>query len=382
MSTALSLHIGLNSFDPNHYGEPGTLAGCENDARDMVKLAKSRKFSPVVPPLMTKKATAAAVIGAIRAAAKKLKSGDTFFITYSGHGSQVPDVNGDEPDKMDETWCLYDRMLVDDELAMLWAGFKAGVRIIMLSDSCHSGSVSRGKGPGAAAMEKPAKGQRYRFFPTEKAMKVYRQNQGIYDAVQFGTREGKALGIQASIVLVSGCRDNQLSLDGDRNGLFTETMLEVWNGAKFTGGYRRFRDQIAAFMPRSQQPVYSLIGTANPAFESEQPFSAAGSQVRPASLASPVRVRRSAVKSVESGSDFVLRELRATGFHNPNPGSDIRSWFKKIEEVDHKLGLPATRTDLFLAHYLNRFPGVPLGKSQLLKGTFPTPQALVDNAES
>ena len=41
---ALSLHIGLNEFDPGHYGEPGTLAGCENDARDMAELAKRQGF--------------------------------------------------------------------------------------------------------------------------------------------------------------------------------------------------------------------------------------------------------------------------------------------------------------------------------------------------
>ena len=42
----------------------------------------------------------------------------------------------------DETWCIYsDRQLVDDELYSLWAQFAAGVRIFVLSDSCHSGTV-------------------------------------------------------------------------------------------------------------------------------------------------------------------------------------------------------------------------------------------------
>ena len=35
MAKGISLNIGLNSVDPNHYGGwDGQLAGCENDAND------------------------------------------------------------------------------------------------------------------------------------------------------------------------------------------------------------------------------------------------------------------------------------------------------------------------------------------------------------
>ena len=94
--------------------------------------------------LLTAQATRSAVTHAISQAASKLKSGDIFFLTYSGHGGQVPDTNGDEPDsKKDETWVLYDGELVDDELHELYTTFDAGVRVVVLSDSCHSGSVTR-----------------------------------------------------------------------------------------------------------------------------------------------------------------------------------------------------------------------------------------------
>jgi hypothetical protein len=73
-----------------------------------------------------------------------LESGDFFWLTYSGHGGQVSDTNSDdETDEKDETWVLYDRQLVDLELYALWGEFKPGVRIFVLSDSCHSGSVTR-----------------------------------------------------------------------------------------------------------------------------------------------------------------------------------------------------------------------------------------------
>jgi len=86
-------------------------------------------------------ADATQVIAGLDQAAKDLATGDIFFLTYSGHGGQLPDKNGDEPDGQDETWCLYDGQLVDDELYAKWAKFKPGVRIFVLSDSCHSGSV-------------------------------------------------------------------------------------------------------------------------------------------------------------------------------------------------------------------------------------------------
>src|SRR6187397_378801 len=142
MAQGLSLHIGLNSVNPKHYaGWSGKLTACEADANDMASIAGSRKFAS--KKLLTKKATRSAVKSAIAAAAKKLKSGDIFFITYSGHGGQLPDQNGDEDDGLDETWCLYDGELVDDELFAAWANFRSGVRILVLSDSCHSGTVAR-----------------------------------------------------------------------------------------------------------------------------------------------------------------------------------------------------------------------------------------------
>ena len=153
---ALSLHLGLNAVDPTHYeGWGGELDACEFDAKDMAALAKSRKMKPTV--LLTKKATREGVLAALRAAAKTLKSGDLFFLTYSGHGGQVPDVTGEEDDKLDETWCLYDGELIDDELYLELGRFAKGVRVLVLSDSCHSGTVTRASRPrGRATIEDDA----------------------------------------------------------------------------------------------------------------------------------------------------------------------------------------------------------------------------------
>jgi hypothetical protein len=78
--------------------------------------------------------------------------------------------------------------------------------------------------------------------------------------------------VKASILLISGCQDNQFSLDGNRNGLFTETMKRVWRNGKFQGGYRKFRDTIAQRMPLEQTPNYFVVGRPDPFFEAQAPF--------------------------------------------------------------------------------------------------------------
>ncbi|WP_211320229.1 caspase family protein [Hymenobacter nivis] len=118
MATAISLHIGLNYVDPNHYsGWNGELNAAEYDANDMSLIAKYQGFQTYV--LLRSNATRQAVTSSILNAAQTLNQGDIFVISYSGHGGQLPDINGDEDDGLDETWCLYDGELVDDELSQL-----------------------------------------------------------------------------------------------------------------------------------------------------------------------------------------------------------------------------------------------------------------------
>lgn len=94
----------------------------------MAALAIGRGIEPTV--LLTKSATRAKVLAALRAAAKALVRDDFFFLSYSGHGGQVPDVSGEEDDKLDETWRLWDGQLIDDEPYLELGLFATGVRIL------------------------------------------------------------------------------------------------------------------------------------------------------------------------------------------------------------------------------------------------------------
>ena len=298
---ALALHIGLNLVDPKHYaGWSGPLAACEFDANDMAAIAKNQSMSPTV--LLTKSATRKAVLAALRIAAAKLRRGDYFFLSYSGHGGQVPDSSSapDEADKQDETWCLYDGQLIDDELYAELGRFAAGVRILVLSDSCHSGTVTR------APPVPPPPGMRSKLMPPEVGLRVYEQYQAFYDGLQSNVAEAARAGdsdrapadpdaalaavaalsaqtlqsgrvsalakkFRAAAILISGCQDNQTSLDGDHNGAFTGRLRQVWNNGKFSGNHSQFHATIKAGMPGSQTPNLFLLGDAS-GFVAQRPF--------------------------------------------------------------------------------------------------------------
>ncbi len=287
---ALSLHLGLNAVSASAYGGwTGPLAACEFDANDMASIAAQKGMKSTV--LLTRKATRANALAGMRAAADTLKSGDFFFLTYSGHGGQVPDVTGEEIDKKDETWCLFDGQLIDDELYAELGRFATGVRVLVLSDSCHSGTVTR---EVPQAMEFPAN-QRPKLMPEAVAMRTYREHQSFYDKLQRDV--AKAAGgdklvdpdtalahvavsgrlsaivkrFKARVILISGCQDNQTSMDGEHNGAFTEQLLKVWNNGAFSGNYASFHARIRARMPPSQSPNLFTLGTVG-RFLTQQPF--------------------------------------------------------------------------------------------------------------
>jgi metacaspase-1 len=270
MAKGYALCVGLNAVDKGHYGGwGGELVACESDASDMETVLASRGFQ--VRKLLTRAATRQAVLQAIAEAARKMDPGDIFALTNSSHGGQVPDKGSDEPDGLDETICMYDGQIVDDELYAALGAFKRGARVLVISDSCHSGSMTRAEPADAAAPGR--RPQAARGMPLEVQARTYYANRAFYDEIngrQAGQRPRDATA--ASILLISGCMDNQTSSDGPYNGLFTGTLLRVWNGGKFAGGYKKLWKQITRLMPREQSPNFFWATARDSAFEAQTPF--------------------------------------------------------------------------------------------------------------
>jgi hypothetical protein len=151
------------------------------------------------------------------------------------------------------------------------------VRIFVLSDSCHSGSVTKKIDDDvpdvvataeAAAKESP----RYRALPRDTMIATYRKNADLYDGIQDAVPSATKSDVGAAVLLISGCQDDQLSLDGFSNGRFTEELLSVWDKGAWKGSYPKFHEAIRSGMPDSQQPNYYPVGSPNPAFEEQDPL--------------------------------------------------------------------------------------------------------------
>jgi len=268
-----SLHIGLNNFDPAVYGQDGTLLACEADAASMRTVAIGRGFEPSV--LLTKAATVSSVLTELKELSQTLGDGDFLFLTYSGHGGQVEDASGDEPDRLDETWCLYDGHLVDDEIESALADFAVGVRIFVLSDSCHSGSVTRAAVEAAdrAIVKAADRTNRPKRLTLEESMRALEVTRDLVTSRLEQIAKRGPLEPQADLILISGCRDDQLSLDGTNNGAFTAALLDLWSDGAYAGSYNDLIEGLLAKLPHTQQPELLPNSAASRGFVREQVLS-------------------------------------------------------------------------------------------------------------
>jgi len=78
--------------------------------------------------------------------------------------------------------------------------------------------------------------------------------------------------VSATLLTFLGSQDHQLALEGFGNGLFTENLLEVWDGGAWKGGHRAFHEEIRSRMPDWQQPNYKVVGVKNDEFERQKPL--------------------------------------------------------------------------------------------------------------
>jgi len=275
MIQAKSLHIGLNFVDPNHYGGwDGKLNSCERDANDMQSIASSQGFATT--KILREEATRKNVLDYLAKASKEMRSGDILHISYAGHGGQVPDTSGEEVDGMDETWCLFDGQLLDDELKACWTKFQKGVRIFVVSDSCHSGTITRKNKPFMGTIYNPNPDHDTyavpRTIPSEMALTTYEDNKSFYQALGRSAKKN-GFGIKATVLLISACQDNQVAMGGLFNGRFTAALKNIWNGGNFRGSYHRFYKQIVQLLPPEQTPNLLTIGQENTNFVMKQrPF--------------------------------------------------------------------------------------------------------------
>ena len=143
-----ALCIGINDYPV----AGADLKGCVNDAKAWAAvLIDHFGFDPKnVTTLLDSQATKQHVLAAVDELLAGAQKGDVLVFTNSSHGTYVADRDGDES-RYDEAICPWDmkkNLIIDDELRQRFANIPDGVRLTVISDSCFSGSVTRGDMPG------------------------------------------------------------------------------------------------------------------------------------------------------------------------------------------------------------------------------------------
>ena len=147
-----ALCVGIN-FYKNY--PASTLHGCVNDANDMASILKTYlgfKDSDITI-LTDAQATKQNIMSNLQSMVASAKAGKLSYIVFSmsSHGTQVPDLNGDESDNVDEAFCPHDlaqagnqwdrnHVIVDDELHDLFVTLPSNVLLEVYLDTCHSGT--------------------------------------------------------------------------------------------------------------------------------------------------------------------------------------------------------------------------------------------------
>jgi metacaspase-1 len=253
MSKKLALCIGINDYP----GTDSDLSGCVNDANDWSAALTSRGFT------VTKLIDGAATGKAMRESIAKIigmgVGGDQIVIQYSGHGTFIPDNNGDESDGTDECLCPYDIVqngpITDDQLSELFAASARDVKIIFISDSCNSGTVARFAPitTPPASKENAPPAMKVKFLPPKAFLSKVES-----DKLGLGSRRSASPPGRNQALLISGCQDTEFSYDasfeGRPNGAFTFVALRELAKLPASATYQNWFAAIRKALPSQQYP--------------------------------------------------------------------------------------------------------------------------------
>ncbi|MBN1570584.1 MAG: caspase family protein [Acidobacteria bacterium] len=194
--------IGINDYRSSLIPD---LRGAINDI-EFISQMLSTKYGFLdknIRKIIDKDATRQGILSALDKLEKESGPEDVIYLHYSGHGSQVEDLNNDESDHLDETIVPHDGRtddiadITDDELGTILTRFQSP-NIIVLLDSCHAGTATR-----SIALST-------RSIPKDTRLDLYRK-------MSAGTRAVVPL-IAERHLLMSGAAANQRALDGPIEG--------------------------------------------------------------------------------------------------------------------------------------------------------------------
>lgn len=267
-----ALLIGINDYHPASSVRP--LRGCHNDVMAMHQFLYER-FRDQIPDdshvrvLLDQQADRQGVVSAFREHLAQAGPDDTALVYYSGHGSYgvtAAEFQSTAPDRQEEGWVLYDSRceggydLADKEIALLLERVAArGAHVVVIADSCHSGSVTRS--------DEAFRGWQPRFISgTREPRPLATYLDGEY------LRRREATGLvtvpDSRHFLLSACDKTELAWESDdRRGVFTKALIAA---LRHSGGSLSYADLYAQAcasvrtFAQKQTPRAEALGGFNP----------------------------------------------------------------------------------------------------------------------
>jgi len=238
-----ALLIGINYF-----GQDGELRGCQEDVTHMDEWLETLGYTDIVVmkdgkfdkthsrPLAPTKDN---ILRELYSIVSRCKAGDSLLVHYSGHGSQLKTTEPkNERDGKDETLCPVDYnyakidngFIHDNQLHdILVKSLPEGVKLRMVCDSCHSGSI----------LDLPQL-----FYEYTCIKETFNES-------------GK------DVICISGCRDSQTSADatigGSAQGAMTWSLLKALTESKEKGEKPTWKDLIKQMRKDLKTARYSQV---------------------------------------------------------------------------------------------------------------------------
>lgn len=248
----------------NRYRMPGAdLRGCVSDVQNVQRLL-TQQFGFAdgdIVALIDFDATKKAIETSVRKLIAGGRKGDVLLIHFSGHGSNVPDDDGDEADGRDEILCPADLdwkdPLRDDWLRKTFDTLKAGVSLTVVTDCCHSGTITRAVLPPDAPILS-------RYLPCPLDLIAVESGRALRGKPRGGLRMSAPsnrktrdiVTVDLPEVLITGCRADQTSADaaiaGGFHGALTYNLVASLVEAKGKLSYRELHERASARLERGR----------------------------------------------------------------------------------------------------------------------------------
>ncbi|WP_248724758.1 caspase family protein [Seonamhaeicola sp. ML3] len=232
--------------------------------------------------LIDEQATYKGIIGALDDLLRKVGPEDIVVIHYSGHGQQIFDNNDEEIDGKDEALVPYDawvkynnnykgeRHLRDDELGNYITKFRnilsAKGQLLLLLDSCHSGSSTRGgKARGSAAVFAPADWEPKKDGDVSGSDMTENSKEKLSDNA-------------APFVLISGASANELNYEykgtGSLSYAFSKAMSSLGSNFSYNQLFAKIESQMNVISPKQNPTIEGDLNVQlfNNQYVKQQPF--------------------------------------------------------------------------------------------------------------